>query len=192
MKSTTAERKLEERLLLAREVPDDRLALSDSVLLAALDGSGALDAAQLAALQASPLTLKRFRHLALERRRAAAADVAAPGAIAWRRSGGMLRAASTAAALDGLTTDDGCWSLHFLREGDGWQVILKLEASAEFAAQLMRERPLLRVVDGEGAVVLQGRLDADGECERPWPFDDAPLDHFQRRGARFAVAAAGR
>ena len=104
----------------------------------------------------------------------------------------MLRAASTAAALDGLVTDDGCWSLHFLPEGDGWQVILKLEASAEFAVPLMRERPLLRVLDGQGAVVLQGRLDADGECERPWPFDATPFDHFQRCGARFAVAPAGR
>ncbi|WP_395407752.1 hypothetical protein ACHMW6_14280 [Pseudoduganella sp. UC29_106] len=188
MKSTTAERKLQERLLLAREVPGDRLMLSDGVLLAALEGSRALDAAQLAALQASPLTLKRFRHLALERRRAEAPA----GTLPWRGSAGMLRAASTAVALDGLVTDDGCWSLHFLPEGDGWQVILKLEAKAEFAAQLMRERPLLRVLDGQGAVVLQGRLDADGECERPWPFDAAPFDHFQRYGARFAVAPAGR
>jgi hypothetical protein len=34
---------------------------------------------------------------------------------------------------------------------------------------LLREQPLLRVIDGGGAIVLQGRLDADGECERAWP-----------------------
>lgn len=185
MKSTTAERKLQERLLLAREVPDDRLVLPDGVLLAALEGSRVLDAAQLAALQASPLTLKRFRHLALERRRAGTA-------VSWQGSPGMLRAAATAAVLDRLVTDDGGWSLHFLPAGEGWQVILKLEAAAEFAAPLMRDRPMLRVLDGEGTVVLQGRLDADGECEGAWPFAAAPLDHFQCRGARFAVEPAGR
>lgn len=195
MRASTPDRKLQERLLLAREVPDDRLVLDDSVLLAALSGSRVLDAAQLAALQASPLTLKRFRHLALEARRASSSS--------WRGSVGMLRAAATALELDSLTTDDGCWSLHFLpaagpgvatagEEGDGWQVILKLEASAVFAAQLMREQPLLRVLDGQGAVVLQGRLDADGECECAWPFSLGPSEHFQQRGAGFSVVPAGR
>jgi len=75
---------------------------------------------------------------------------------------------------------------------EGWQVILKLEASAAFAAQLMREQPLLRVLDGQGSVVLQGRLDADGECERPWAFADDPSEHFQRRGAGFSIEPAGR
>jgi len=192
LRASTPDRKLQERLLLAREVPDDRLALDDSVLLAALSGSRALDAAQLAALQASPLTLKRFRHLALERRRLASA--------AWRGSAGMLRAASTATVLESLVTDDGCWSLHFLPaangaavgDGGGWQVILQLEASASFAAQLMREQPLLRVLDGQGSVVLQGRLDADGECERAWPFSLGPSEHFQQCGAGFSVVPVGR
>lgn len=186
MRASTPDRKLQERLLLAREVPGDRLVLDDSVLLAALSGSRALDAVQLAALQASPLTLKRFRHLALERRRATAS---------WRGSVGMLRAAATAVELDSLTTDDGCWSLHFVRTAgaaDAWQIILKLEATAAFAEQLMREQPLLRVLDGQGAIVLQGRLDADGECERAWPFTLGPSEHFQQRGAAFSVAPAGR
>jgi hypothetical protein len=184
LKASTPERKLQERLLLAREVAGDRLVLDDTVLLAALSGSRALSAVQLAALQASPLTLKRFRHLAMEQRRTSAA---------WRGSVGMLRAASTAAALEELTTDDGCWSLHFVPDdGAGWQVILKLEASASFAAQLMREQPLLRVLDGQGAVVLQGRLDADGECERGWPFSADPSEHFQQRGAGFSIEPAGR
>jgi len=87
LKASMPDRKLQERLLLAREVPGDRLVLEDSVLLEALSGSRALSAPQLAALQASPLTLKRFRHLALQRRRSVAG---------WRGSAGMLRAASTA------------------------------------------------------------------------------------------------
>jgi hypothetical protein len=187
LKASTPDRKLQERLLLAREVPDDRLVLEDGVLLAALTGSRALNAAQLAALQASPLTLKRFRHLAMERRRISRST------LAWRGSAGMLRAAATAVELDSLTTDDGCWSLHFVpAAGGGWQVILKLEASAAFAPQLMREAPLLRVLDGQGAVVLQGRLDADGECERAWPFDAEPSRHFQQRGAGFSIEPAGR
>jgi hypothetical protein len=99
----------------------------------------------------------------------------------------MLRAASTSEALESLVTDDGCWTLHFLPQQDGWQVILSLSADAPFAARLLRERLLLRVIDGGGAIVLQGRLDADGECERAWPFVTAPGQHFQLYGAGFAV-----
>jgi hypothetical protein len=169
--------KLRERLLLARAVPGDRLMLADATLLAALDGSRPLTSGELAALNGSPVTLGRFRHLALARRRGA-----------WRSSTGMLRAADTG-GLPALATDDGMWTLHFLPAGDGWQVVLTLDAAAPAAAALLRERALLRVTDGAGAIVLQGRLDADGECERAWPFGAAPADHFQRHGATFAVTA---
>jgi hypothetical protein len=180
----TTERRLQEALLLRSRPGEDGLALDDRVLLAALDGSAPLTAAQLAALQASPLTLRRFRHLALERKRAQAA-------LGWQGSRGMLRAASTAAELSVLVTDDGCWSLHFVPQGGSWQVILKLEEIAAFAAQLLQRRPMLRVTDGGGAVLLQGRLDADGECERAWPFEQAPVSHFQAHGATFAVEPMG-
>ena len=63
--------KLRERLLLARVAPGDRLMLPDATLQAALDGSRPLTPAELAALNASPVTLRRFRHLALARRRGA-------------------------------------------------------------------------------------------------------------------------
>jgi hypothetical protein len=66
-------------------------------------------------------------------------------------------------------------------------MILKLAADAPFAARLVREQPLVRVTDGGGAILLQGRLDADGECETAWPFDTAPAPHFQQFGAAFAV-----
>lgn len=176
--------RLREQLLLARRVEGDRLMLADAVMNAALDGSRALTEGERAALQASPLTLRRFRQLALERR---AARPTAANDDTWQRSGGMLRAAASAAELTELHTDDRHWALHFVEQGGAWRLILTLDAAAPFARRLLREQPMLRVVDGGGAIVLQGRLDADGECECAWPFEDAPAPHFQQCGARFAV-----
>jgi hypothetical protein len=159
--------------------------LQERLLLAALDGSRALTPNERGALQQSPLTLRRLRQLAAGRRQAAAAA----GAASWSGSGGWLRAAASGAALEQLATDDRYWTLHFLAQGGSWSVILKLAAEAPFAPRLMREQPLLRVVDGGGAVILQGRLDADGECEHAWPFEAAPAPHFHRYGGGFAVEA---
>lgn len=183
--------RLRERVLLSRPAPGDRLMLADATLLAALDGTRPLTPNERQALSASPLTLRRFRQLSLERHAALqpAMPVAANDA-AWTGSSGMLRAASTASAdeeLEALVTDDGHWTLHFLSQDGGWQVILSLSADAPFAARLLSEQPQLRVIDGGGAIVLQGRLDADGECERAWPFATAPASHFQLYGAGFAV-----
>ncbi|MFM9436968.1 hypothetical protein ACFDR9_004055 [Janthinobacterium sp. CG_23.3] len=177
--------KLQERLLLARAVDGDRLMLADATMLAALDGTRALTLNERRALAQSPLTLGRFRHLTHERRHCQGA--AAANEPVWHGSRGMLRAASSGAALEQLSTDDGCWTLHFLAQGPLWHIILKLAAEAPFAARLIREQPLLRVVDGGGAVLLRGRLDGDGECERVWPFDRAPAPHFQLHGATFGV-----
>jgi hypothetical protein len=184
------EARLRERMLLARAAPGDRLMLADATLLAALDGSRVLTPNERQALAASPLTLRRFRQLSLERRAAGAHAQSQPQAAndpVWSGSSGMLRAASSAVALESLVTDDNCWTLHFLPQGAGWQVILSLSPEAPFAARLLREQGLLRVIDGGGAIVLQGRLDADGECERSWPFATAPAQHFQLYGAGFAV-----
>ena len=179
-KMSESDRKLQQQLLLSRRVEGDYLALADAVLLAALDGSRVLTAAERAALAASPLTARRLRQLALERRSSANEG-------RWRGSCGMLRAAASGAALEKLVTDDNCWALHFVAQGGRWQLILKLAADAPFAARLVREQPLVRVTDGGGAILLQGRLDADGECETAWPFDTAPAPHFQQFGASFAV-----
>ena len=180
--------RLQERALLGRSVPGDRLMLADATLLAALDGTRALTPNERQALSASPLTLRRFRQLSLARHAAARSAPAAANDPVWTGSTGMLRAASTAStALESLVTDDGYWTLHFLPQDGGWQVILSLSADAPFARRLLNEQPLLRVIDGGGAIVLQGRLDADGECERTWPFATAPAAHFQLYGAGFAV-----
>jgi hypothetical protein len=175
---TTLDQKLREHVLLARRVEGDRLMLDDATIVAALDGSRPLTPNEREALAQSPLTMRRLRRLSINR---------TAQANAWTGSAGMLRAASTEAALDQLVTEDGHWTLHFIAQGGGWQVILKLAADAPFAARLMREQPMLRVVDGGGAIILQGRLDADGECENAWPFETGPAPHFQQFGARFAV-----
>jgi hypothetical protein len=143
-----------------------------------------LSGGERAALQASPLTTRRLRTLAIERR------AGLPGAAnerAWSGSSGMLRAADSGAALELLCTDDGYWRLHFVDAAGARRVILQLVPEAPFAARLLREAALVRVVDGGGAEVLAGRLDPDGECEAAWPFADAPFEHFQRCGARFVV-----
>jgi hypothetical protein len=177
------EPRLREQLLMARRVEGDRLMLDDAIIKAALTGSRPLTANERDALARSPLTMRRFRRLAIER---AGAAIASMG-YDWQGSAGMLRAAATDAALAELVSDDNHWALHFLARDGGWQVILKLAADAPFAADLMRKQPLLRVVDGCGAIILQGQLDADGECESAWPFDSAPAPHFQQSGATFAV-----
>lgn len=180
MGMTILDRKLQARLLSKRRLDGDRLVLDDAVLLAALDGSRPLTAGERSALQASPLTTRRLRTLADARR----AQASPPQ---WRGSAGMLRAADGGMALDTLVTDDGAWRLHFVGE----RVILQLDPQAPLAATLLRAGRLLRVVDGAGATVLEGRLDSDGECEGPWPFAQAPARHFQQHGAGFAVEPAG-
>lgn len=177
--TTGLDRKLQERLLLGRRVEGDRLVLADAVLLAALDGSRPLRPNERAALEASPLTVRRLRQLALERR-------AAANQPAWNGSVGMLRAADSG-AVPMLETDDRCFRLHFVADGSGWRVILQLAPEAPFAARLLGERPLLRVLDGRGEVILEGQLDADGECEAAWPFALPPAQHLQQAGAAFAV-----
>jgi hypothetical protein len=188
MKTATqfdTERRLQERLLLGRRVDGDRLVLADATLLAALDGSRPLTAGERAALQVSPLTARRLRQLALERR---AGQVARMSIGGWGGSHGRLRAASSG-ALDALRTEDGWFTLHLVPEGAGWRTILQLAADAPFAPALLAARALLRVRDGAGNTILEGRLDADGECEAAWPFAEPPASHLQAADAAFAVEA---
>ncbi len=179
MTTEQTDRKLLEHLLLAARVDGDRPMLADAVINAALDGTRALTEGECAAMRQSPLTLRRFKALAQARRATARSS--------WEGSRGMLRAAFDGASLAALTTDDGFWSLHFVEQHGAWRVILALDAAAPFAAQLLREQPLLRVLDGQGAVILQGSLDSDGECEADWRSASAPGLHFQQAGAAFAV-----
>lgn len=176
------ERRLAEAALLGHRVDGDRLVLADAVLDAALDGSRPLSGGERAALQASPLTQRRLRHLALARRAQAAAAVA----DAWRGSRGLLRAASTLDAAAPVS-DDGWWTLHLLGEQGAWRLVLQLASAAPFAARLLAARAPVRVRDGAGQVLLEGQLDLDGESEAAWPFADPPALHLQERGALFTV-----
>lgn len=180
MGMTELDRKLQAAALLGRRMEGDRLVLADAVLAQALDGSRPLTHGERAALQASPLTLRRLRQLA-ETRRAQGQ----PGA--WRGSRGLLRAADSGAGLALLRTDDGMWRLHFVDAGGALSVIVQLDPEAAGAAALLGALPAIQVRDGGGALVLEGILDADGECEGPWPFADQPAAHFQQHGARFEV-----
>ncbi|MCA1856285.1 hypothetical protein LE190_10145 [Massilia oculi] len=180
MSMTELDRRLQARLLETRRAEGDWLRLDDAVLLAALDGSRPLSAGERAALQASPLTARRLRSLALARRAQAGA---------WRGSTGMLRAADSGAAPGALVTDDGAWRLHFV-DGPRWRIVLQLDPQSPLAPALLRAGEALRVVDAAGAVLLQGTLDSDGECEGDWPCADAPAVHLQRCGARFSVEPA--
>ena len=180
MGMTELDRKLQAKALLGRRMEGDRLVLADAVLAQALDGSRPLTAGERSALQASPLTLRRLRDLAQTRR----ADA---GTVGWRGSRGLLRAADSGAGLDLLRTDDGMWRLHFVDAAGALAVIVQLDPEAAQAAEVMAARPAIQVRDGRGALVLEGRLDADGECEGPWPFAAPPSAHFQQHGARFEV-----
>jgi hypothetical protein len=182
MDAAGLERRLEAAALLARRVDGDRLMLADATLAAALDGSRPLSAGERAALQASPLTLRRLRQLALERRAAPAAANDAD----WRGSHGMLRAASSADAAAPVS-DDGWWTLHLLGQAGAWRLVLQLSAAAPFASRLLGARAPVRVRVGAGHLILEGRLDADGECEAAWPFADPPAVHLQAQGAAFTV-----
>jgi len=178
---TELEARLQERLLLGRAVPGDRLMLADTTLQMALDGSRPVTTAERQALQASPLTLRRLRHLAQAR-----ASMPAP-LSGWSGSQGLLRAAATDTPLSTLRTDDGYWTLDFVASTAGWRVILALLADAPFATPAMQQALALRVQDGQGKLILQGRLDGDGDCEAAWPFAEAPAQHFQQTGATFTV-----
>lgn len=176
------ERKLIAEALVMRRREGDRLMLSDAVMLGALDGSRPFSPAERAALADSPLTLRRFSHLARERRARPAAND-----LQWSSSQGMLRAADDGMVPE-LRTDDGHWQLSFLAEGGNWVLMLKLSAKAPFASALMQAEPTLTVRDGAGTLLLQGRLDADGEFEAAWPLNVEPTLHFQQHGGIFSVS----
>ncbi|MFD2367201.1 hypothetical protein [Pseudoduganella sp. GCM10020061] len=187
MKQNLSDLKLRERLLLSRRVEGDTLVLPDEVLAASIAGTRTLTEAERALLAGSPLTLRRFRQLSIDAR----ARCTAANDAQWRGSEGLLRAAASTDELARLSTDDGYWTLHFAQQGGRRQAILQVAADAPFAARLLASRAPVRVLDGNGTLVLEGILDADGECEAPWPFADAPAAHFQDAGARFSVSPAG-
>lgn len=175
-------RRLAAEALLLQRREGDTLVLTDEAMLAALEGRLALTQEQASALAASPLTVRRFRQLSLERRQRHAANEPV-----WHGSGGLLRAASSAHMAGPLKTDDGYWSLHVAGGPGAWRLILALDPQAPFAPALLRAPGGVKVLDGQGGMLLDGMLDADGECEAAWPHATTPFEHLQQTGARFTV-----
>jgi len=184
--SSDLARKLATHAILAQRREGDSLVLDDEVMLAALDGRRKLTPEQSNALTSSPLTLRRFRQLAMERRQQGQPRVAANDS-SWSGSGGMLRAASSGSMAGPLKTDDGFWTLHVVGGPGDWRLVLSLAPDAPFAASLLRASTGIKVLDGQGGLLLEGELDADGECEAEWPSASSPFDHLQDAGARFSV-----
>jgi len=189
-----------EQVLLRRLVPGDSVRLADETLRAALDGSRVLNAEQRKALQGSPMTLRRFRALSLERS-AATRSSAQSGSVRadplprWQGSEGLLLAADSGTVTGPIHTSDGLWSLHFQRDlDDHLQVFLKLDPQAPFAAELVANDAassrLVDVLDGEGMLLMTGRLDADGELQVAWPYDVLPWVRIAQAGGAFRVELA--
>jgi hypothetical protein len=189
------------RAIMRRFKPDDYLVLSDDTLRAALDGTQPLDETEWKALLASPLTLRRMRTLEQQRlwaqRRTPRATTAAEARRVdaandgeWLGSWAELRAAADGGSTHALRTDDGYWSLEFLRAPDGLRAVLKLDADAPFAKRLLTEKPRLAVLDGQGAEVFGGELDSYGEVEALWPHADQPYPYFAKRGTGIRVVPA--
>ncbi|WP_338845038.1 hypothetical protein V8J88_15205 [Massilia sp. W12] len=171
-------KRMQASLLLSRERDDDRLCLSDELMLAALDGSRPLSAEERSELQASPLTLARFAVLARGRR-----QEARPKNTRWEGSQGQLRAAAGGDSLE-LLSDDQFWRLSFFEQDGIWTLLLKLDPAAPFAQQALQSE--IRVEAGRELLAC-GQIDADGELEVAWPFLDAPFDWLQTHGARFRI-----
>lgn len=186
MAANELETRLLERIFLRPKESDD-LVLDDAMLLAALEGRHTLSQEQWQAMMNSPITLRRFR--ILKHRRQVRAEAA--NDIAWSASEGLRLAADTGDEVNVLRTQDGFWSMHFLKEDEaddgGWLVVLKLDVAAPYANDLLTHRPKLEAVIGDGVSVLTGQLDASLEIEAPWPFAETPLERLRRAGGRFVV-----
>jgi hypothetical protein len=186
--NTPLNRALLSALLLGRPVPNDQQRLSDAVMNAALEGSHVLTGEERRALQGSPLTLRRFRHLSLARRKAHTRPTTATNDATWDCSLGLLLAADSGHDLNLLVTEDRCWSLHFVDAGLGrWSVVLALDPDAPFAAPLIESGRAVVVRDGNGQAIACGPLDVDGELEANWPFAEPPARHLPACGGGFSV-----
>ncbi len=167
---------------------DDRVMLDDHLLLAALDVSRPLSSQERELLQKSPQTLLRFRQLALQAR--ARKSSGAANDAQWQSSMGSLAGVHPGGGGEAgsrLQSDDQYWCLQFVADEIGWQLTLALNEQAPFALQIKQSGCVLRVLDGKGAILLEGQLDIGGECEGRWPFMTEPALHLQQAGARFRI-----
>jgi len=82
-----------------------------------------------------------------------------------------------------ISADRRFWSLVFLLDDGGYQMILKLNQQAPFFQEMIccDRRIVLR--DGTGQVLIEGVLDEDGELEVSWTLPVNPYNHFLITGS---------
>lgn len=177
--------------LLNRWKADDSLVLSDEVLLAAMNRVTPLNQEEWQALLDSPLTLRRARRLMRQQRATAAEKDRLPTAAndaEWMGSRGLLLAADGGIPAESISTDDGLWRLNFLSTGQGYRLLLQLDAQRPEGARIHAADRAIAIFDSADVLMATGKLDADGEFEVAWPFaDTSPQEHFVAAGGGFAV-----
>jgi hypothetical protein len=110
----------------------------------------------------------------------------------WRHSHCILRAAASATPASQVQSEDGWWRVGFSKAAHGWQIILKLDLEAPFAALALDQALVWQVRDGQGQVLLQGELDEAGELEARWPFADAPAVLLAAAGGKIDISSLQR
>lgn len=81
-----------------------------------------------------------------------------------------------------VSNGKGWWSLIFLLEDGGYQMILKLNNQAPFFEEVICRKIKVSLHDGAGQLLLEGELDEDGELEKTWSLSVNPYDHFLTTG----------
>lgn len=167
----------------------DWLVLDDTTLRAALDKTQALTRNEWNALMASPLTLRRLRHLVQERK-STMLQTPAANDDHWSGSQGLLLAAGSNAEIPPpIATSDEALTLLFHRGATDIRMVLKLDLDASFARGLLEHQTELVVTDGAGNVLMQGVMDENGELEAAWPFPGVtPYAYLKSTGGTFNVA----
>lgn len=205
--STFVERLRLQALMLDHKV-DDQLKIDDGAMVDALRGIEPLSNEEWALVLDSPVTLRRMHLLAaalkveplplLEPEQTATATrpeltlVARTGAAnddLWAPSYGRFAFAGETEAPPHfrLQTDNKRWTLTFIRTGDDWRAVLRVDPDADGAQTILEGQAQWRVVDGQGQTVFAGTLDEDGELVVPWTHGSDPARYLAERGQTWSV-----
>lgn len=191
----------EQRVLLAahiaRQLPGDHQLFCDDLMVSVLQGQQRFTRQQFNALMASPLTLCRLRflegrRLAQQGRHQGQAEPAKPQLLPlnrWRPSVTHLKAAAPLGQDFSLSSADGRWALHSLTTGQVTRLVLQLRAGVDDNAPGLGLGPgtMVKVMDGEGGILLLGRLDDDGELKGVWTRSVSLLTHLADCGGTLWV-----
>lgn len=165
--------------ILNAQIEDEPPDMSPDIWRQAILGQRKLNTAEERVLWTSPSARDEFLRL----RRV----LLAPARDAWRAQGLDANVFLMAAASE---------DREHLVEGKGWQLsiapiptagwVLTLRVEPQSAA-LLPEYSRVRLVDDDGLIWGQGRLDDDGALDLDWPHDGSPLERLRRMGLRLQV-----